>query len=401
MQLEVDRIDTPGGMVARAAQLRSVLEKSATRIEEAGRIPDDIATLLIDGGFFKITQPKTMGGYGFSPRTLWEVVFQIASACPSTAWVLSLVGANILMLGKFSRSAQKAVFEGDLPPIVTLLTGGVGENVQVSRVDQGVKVSGKWRYASGIDIASWAGLLVNVPGPRQEPAIPCVILVPQKAFSVDHASWKVMGMRGTGSKNIALNDTFVPDEYVMDWNTMQRDGQHQAFETANPLRALPLNALFAMSVLAPTLGVASAIAEEVTRLVSTRVSAGTQERQINDKSSQIDVAAGLATMDLLRTNLLSDTDRIVAMVSSGKEVNLETRALIRMKIAVSSRLALSTAQGLLAEVGGSLLQQGSRIERAFRDIHAMSSHFLLQPAHIGEAFGRLAMGLSLPPGARI
>jgi 3-hydroxy-9,10-secoandrosta-1,3,5(10)-triene-9,17-dione monooxygenase len=106
-------------------------------------------------------------------------------------------------------------------------------------------------------------------------------------------------------------------------------------------------------------------------------------------------------LDLLRTNLLEDTDRIVRAVQAGQEVDVPTRALMRMKIAVSSRLALRTAQGLVAELGGSILPQGTRIERAFRDVHAMSSHFLLQPTHIGAAFGRLTLGLPMPAGARI
>ena len=37
----------------------------------------------------------------------------------------------------------------------------------------------------------------------------------------------------------------------------------------------------------------------------------------------------------------------------------------------------------------------------FRDIHAMSSHFLLQPEPIAEAYGRLLLGLELTPGTRL
>lgn len=401
MHLESTSNITPAEMVARAASLAKSLEADAARIEQEGRIPDGVAQRLVAGGFFKITQPTAHGGYGFSPRVLWEVVLRIASGCPSTAWVLSLVGANILMLGRFSSAAQSAVFDGQRPPIVSLLTGGVGEGVQVSRVPGGYRLSGKWRYASGIDIATWVGLLVNVPGEGASPAAQCVLLVPQSSFAIDHASWNVIGMRGTGSKCVTLQDVFVPEDFAADWNAMQSGVRpaNGAFE--HSLTAFPLNTLFAMSVLAPTLGVASAIAEEATRLLAKRVLAGTQERQIDDKKSQIDIATATATMDLLCTNLLADTDRVAHAVLAGEEVDVPARALMRMKIAVSSRLALQTAQALVAELGGSILPQGTRIERAFRDVHAMSSHFLLQPAHIGTAFGRLALGLPLPAGARV
>jgi 3-hydroxy-9,10-secoandrosta-1,3,5(10)-triene-9,17-dione monooxygenase len=221
------------------------------------------------------------------------------------------------------------------------------------------------------------------------------VLIPKGAFTIDHGSWNVIGMRGTGSKDIVLPETFVPDTHRADWNAMQ------AGHGDNGKPGLPLNVLFAMSVLAPTLGAASLIASEVQALVSRRVSAGTKERQIHQQKSQIDVATGIATMHLLRTNLLADSDRLVETVRNGRAVDLETRALLRMKIALSSRLALATAQQLLADIGGSLLPQGTRIERTFRDIHAMSSHFLLQPDPIGEAFGRLSLGLDLPPSARL
>jgi hypothetical protein len=56
---------------------------------------------------------------------------------------------------------------------------------------------------------------------------------------------------------------------------------------------------------------------------------------------------------------------------------------------------------MFAALGGSVLPTGTRIERLFRDVHAMSSHMLLQPDAIGESYGRLLLGLPLPPTARI
>jgi alkylation response protein AidB-like acyl-CoA dehydrogenase len=374
-------------LLQRASKVAIQLGREASRIEREGRIPDDVVAVLVENGLFRITLPRELGGYGLSPRTLWEVVFAIAAGCPSTAWVLSLVGANVLMLSRFSPAARAAIVESKRPPIVTFLTGGVGENVVVTRVPDGVTVSGSWRYASGIDIATWTGMVVNVPGRAGEAPAPSLLLVPSHAFTVDHGSWNVTGMRGTGSKRVSLPDTFVADDFCLDWSAMQAGGGARG-----SLEAFPLNVLFAMSVLAPTLGVALAIGDECRNLIRARNP---------DRAAQIDLASAIATLDVLRTNLLADTDRIASTLQSGADVDVDSRALMRMKIAVSARLALRSAQGLLSQVGGSLLPQGTRIERAFRDIHAMSTHFLLQPAPSGEAYGRLALGLGLPAGARV
>jgi len=113
------------------------------------------------------------------------------------------------------------------------------------------------------------------------------------------------------------------------------------------------------------------------------------------------VAHGDATMSILRQNLLDDADQVLNILKSGRTPAPEERAAIRMRIAVSSRIALDCAQRMFAAMGGSLLPSDSRAERLFRDFHAMSSHMLLQTEVIGEAYGRLLLGLELPPGARL
>jgi 3-hydroxy-9,10-secoandrosta-1,3,5(10)-triene-9,17-dione monooxygenase len=282
-----------------------------------------------------------------------------------------------------------------------MLTGGVGIGVTAERVPGGISLSGNWRYASGIDIASWAGLLVSLPAENGEEPELHVVLVPKTAFSIDHASWNVIGMRGTGSKDISLKPTFVPEHRWLSWKQLQAGEKHSTCPNDEPIYDYPLNSVFAMSILAPTLGVASAVAEEFCAVVKRRVSGVTQQRQRDDKIAQIAVAQGEATMAILRQNLLDDSDYILEILGRGRVPTLEERAAVRMRIAVSSRVALDAGQKMFSAMGGSLLPSNSRAERLFRDFHAMSSHLLLQPDSIGEAYGRLLLGLELPPGARL
>jgi 3-hydroxy-9,10-secoandrosta-1,3,5(10)-triene-9,17-dione monooxygenase len=156
-----------------------------------------------------------------------------------------------------------------------------------------------------------------------------------------------------------------------------------------------------MSVLAPTLGVASACSEECIKIIRGRVSSGNQQAQINDKIAQVDAGSSAATMSLLRDFLISETAAIENRILQSGPLTHEERGLSRAKVAIASRQALSSAQRLFAALGGSLLPEGTRIERLFRDVHAMSSHFLLQPEPISEAYGRLLLGLELAPGTRL
>ena len=386
---------------AKARSLQEWLLGEAGRIEAEKRIPADVVERLAEADLFRMTQPPRFGGLGLAPREAWEAVFEVARGCGSCAWIVGLNSANVLMLGKFSEQAQRDVFLGGKPAIVSMLTGGVGSGIAVERVAGGVLLSGRWRYASGIDVASWAGLLVPLPSINGGTPEPHVVLVPQEAFSIDHASWNVLGMRGTGSKDISLKPTFVPEHRWLSWNRLQAGEKHPACLNDELIYEYPLNSVFAMSVLAPTLGVASAVAEEFCSLVRTRVNSGTQQRQVEDKVAQIEVACGEATMAMVRQSLLDDADLVLTIIRSGRTPVAEERAAIRMRLAVAARLALAAAHKMFAAMGGSLLPNGSRAERLFRDLQAMSSHFLLQPDAIGEAYGRLLLGLELPPGARL
>ncbi|MFX3680542.1 MAG: acyl-CoA dehydrogenase family protein [Hyphomicrobiales bacterium] len=399
---DVDGDDWTAGeeVVAKAASAVPWLLDQAGRVDRDRTIPDDVAAALIETGIFRLAQPRRFGGMGASPSLMWRAVFEIARGCASCAWISGLTCANLLVVGRFSEAAQQEVFAPDSSPVVPLLTGGVGHDIKIETRDDGIMLSGKWRYASGIDLASWVGLLVN-PAPTDGRAEPVLVLVPADAFTIDHDSWHVIGMRGTGSKNIVLESAFVPHHRMMDWAALQVGEKHASCPNDEPAYRFPLNALLAMSVIAPTLGVASAVAEEYAAIVSQRVQSNGQGKQVADRSSHVDLAAGIATMDMLRNVLVTEVEAIERKVERGQTLSLEDRALLRMKIAIAARKGLSVAQELFAGVGGSLLPEGTRIERQFRDLHAMSSHFLLQPDPIGEAYGRLLLGLDLPAGARL
>jgi alkylation response protein AidB-like acyl-CoA dehydrogenase len=393
--------DNGVSMMEKVRSLTPWLQGEASRIESEKRIPDDVAQRLVAHDLFRMTQPCRFGGLGCTPRQAWEAVMEVARGCGSCAWVVALNAANVLMVAKFSERAQEEVFLGGRPAIVSMLTGGVGMDIVSERLKEGVLLSGRWRYASGIDVASWVGVLAPVPDEHNGKAELQVLLLPKEAFSIDHSSWNVLGMRGTGSKDISLRPTLVPAYRWLSWSQLQAGQKHVTCPNDEPLFNYPLNSVFAMSVLAPLVGLASTVAEEFCGVVKTRVNGVTQHRQRDEKSAQVEVAMGEATMAILRQTLLDDADLVFEIIESGRQPTPSERAAIRMRIAVSARLALTSAQKMFSAMGGSLLPTGSRAERLFRDLHAMSSHLLLQPEIIGEAYGRLLLGLELPEGARL
>jgi 3-hydroxy-9,10-secoandrosta-1,3,5(10)-triene-9,17-dione monooxygenase len=394
-----DEADPAASILARAERTQDWLRDRAAQIEQQRSLLPEVTERLVEDGLFRITQPSCYGGLGLEPSLAWQATYEIARGCSSTAWILGLSSANVVMIGKFSDQAQRDVFLSGRPTIVSLLTGGVGLDIEVEHVEGGMLLSGRWRYASGIDAATWAGLLVPVPIDGQP--VMHVVLVPATEFAVDHHSWNVLGMRGTGSKDISLTKVFVPEHRWMNWKVLQEGGRHPTAPHHGPISEVPLNAINAMSTLAPTLGVASAVAEEFRAIVKKKVSPATQKVLVEDRVAQIEVATGEATLAILRRALLDDADLIVREVERSGCISLIERAAMRTRIAIGSRTALQTVQRLFAGLGSSILPTGTRIERLFRDVHAMSTHMLLQPEAIGEIYGKLLLDLPLPPTARV
>jgi 3-hydroxy-9,10-secoandrosta-1,3,5(10)-triene-9,17-dione monooxygenase len=388
----------PEELVARARALIPVLRARAAACEEAKRIPAETARDLVEAGFFRITRPVSAGGYAMSPSVLWAVTREIGRGCGSTAWIMSLLGLHPWLVGMFEPHAQDEVFaDGDA--IVPVLTGGVGRDLEVRAVASGYEVSGLWRYASGIDVATW--VIAMVPLPRGDAMEPHLVLVPKGEFRIDHASWNVLGMRGTGSKDVRLERGFVPTHRVVSWSDAQRGIYPGAAINREPAYRAPLNGLFAMSTAAAVVGVASGAVDHFVDAVRTRTVIGTGQRQIEDKAAHLEAGHCAAQVHMAYALLMRDVDEMIETAARGATFTVGQRARYRMDAALISRTALAAADRMFNAIGGSLLPSGAPLERCFRDIHAMASHFLLQPEPAAELYGRTLLGLDLPTGARI
>src|SRR5260221_13474305 len=87
-------------VLERTAALVPWLGEEAARVEEARRIPDDVAERLFETGLFNLMRPTRFGGFGVSPRFSWEAAFHIALGCSSSAWLARPTSGNISMLCK-------------------------------------------------------------------------------------------------------------------------------------------------------------------------------------------------------------------------------------------------------------------------------------------------------------
>lgn len=385
-------IDAARGMIP-------MLRRLGPRHDAERRLSDEAAGALREAGFFRICQSVENGGWGLPPSVLWRVAREIARGDSATAWVLSLAGLHPWMAGMFPVAAQDEVFEGGRDAIVLSLTGNVGRGIQAVRRGDGVVVSGRWTYASGIDVADWAAVLAEVPA-EGGAAVPTLLMVPRSSFRIDHDSWHTFGMQGTGSKDVWLQDEFVPAHRMLDWAGVQRGEVPGRARNTGPMYRIPHTSLFVMSVAAPIAAVATGLLDVYVDTVRQRVPAGLRTSQLEDRFSLAELGKAASRIHMAFDRLVHDVDEMWNQAVAQRPFTVEQRARYRMDGATICDVALEAGDALVRNLGGSLLPVGP-VERCFRDLHAMASHFLMQANPSGELYGRALLGLELPPNARI
>lgn len=384
--------------MAAARDLIPTLKAASPRHESEKRISPEIAAQLRALGFFRITQSTENSGWGMRPSTLWRVTRELARGDGATAWIHGLAGLHPWLVGMFPLKAQDEVFVEGRDAVVIALTGNVGRNVQAVEEGDGLRVTGKWAYASGIDIADWACPLVEVnTGNQKEMRL---LLVPKSSFRIDHSSWNVLGMRGTGSKDVYLDGELVPVHRSLLWTDVQQGRFPGSIRNKGPMYNIPHTSLFVLSVAAPIVGVGCGLLDLYMESVQKRVPAGVGAPQIEDRFALADLGRAASDIESAFTLLIQAADALYDQAERGENFTLAQRAQYRMTGATIVDMVLSAGDRMVRGLGGSLLPQGP-LERGFRDLHSMASHFLIQATPSAELLGRVLLGQPIPANARL
>src|SRR3954465_2846220 len=193
--------------------VRDLLPTFRSRAEEAERlrvVPEASIKELEETGFFTLLQPKRGGGIEADPVDFYTAVRDIAGACGSTGWVSSVVGVHPWQVALFPDEAQQAVWSADTS---TRLSSSYAPTGKATVTDGGYILSGKWSFSSGCDNCSWVllgGLVFNADGNVVDFK---TFMVPRKDYTINDV-WHMIGLLGTGSNDIVVDDAFIPAAFT-------------------------------------------------------------------------------------------------------------------------------------------------------------------------------------------
>ncbi|WP_055688608.1 acyl-CoA dehydrogenase family protein [Streptomyces prasinus] len=178
----------------------------AAEAERGRRLPDATVAELLDTGLLELAAPPGFGGPGHSWPTLVEAARRAARACPSTGWVIGVVGGHAALAGRLPRTAAGTVFAAGVRQVFA--TASAAADGRLTRVPGGFEAAGRWRFCSAADHADW--FLLNGHEHGGDPRDRVVIPLAAGQVRVEDG-WDVCGMAGTGSRDIVVERVFVPE----------------------------------------------------------------------------------------------------------------------------------------------------------------------------------------------
>jgi len=381
-------------LIACARDLASELRARAPECDaRRSLLPATVADFR-KAGFLRILQPAPFGGYELGLPTLIDVTRELGRGCGSSAWCLALFALHNRLVGLFDERAQREVFGDGGDALLAAVFAASGAATPAGKgPGVGYRVTGRWRFASGCDHADWLAVTARVAhrSDRPIPDVRC-FLVPGGQFRIED-TWFVAGLRGTGSKDVIVEDVFVPAYRALSFFDVARGVPPGSAVNASPLFRLPLSPVLALAAGGPALGLAQA-AIQAFRSRAGAGASGTRDAPARQSATdQRSLAEAVVVVDAAAQLLHRDVEDLTRALAAGERVSQGQRARYLLDGAFVVTSCSRAVDRLFTASAADVLFNGSPLQRAFLDLRAMSVHSTLRLDAATEMFGRIELGL--------
>lgn len=196
--------------IKRAEYVGQVAEAELFEADRNGEYSNKLKDAIHETQLHRLLRPKRYGGHSLGQRTFSEVVRTVSQHSVSGGWLTYFMPLHETWVAMLPPKGREEIYSSDT--FVADVFFPIG---QVEYVEGGVRLSGQWNWASGIDFCEWIGLgvIVDVPGTTIGPQ-PCLVTIKVSEGNIIQ-NWDTFGLRGSGSKGIAVKDIFVPWHRVL------------------------------------------------------------------------------------------------------------------------------------------------------------------------------------------
>ncbi len=392
--------------LARARVLIPLLQSAAPRIDAGRELPKDVLDAMHDAGMFRLLLPRVYGGFELKPSDYVRCVEAIAIGDASAAWCMNQGSGCSMTAAYLMPEVSREIWGGKRD----VLAWGQGPGARAVRTDGGWSCTGKWSFASGSRHASWLGAMCvcyNADGsPVLHPdGVPWnrTMLFRREHAKIDDV-WQVVGLRGTGSDNYAIEGLFVDDAH-----SVTRESPVERRETGTLYRFQSMQ-LYASGFACVGLGIARAALDAFIALAKGKSQAWSSEQLRDNHAVQQIIGHADAALKAAKAGLLSVLEEVWEDAARTGELTVAGRIAVRQASTFAIHSARDVVHRVYHEAGSTAIFDNQPFERRLRDMNSVSppeklqgrrTHFRDRWACIFWVENRTCVGFNFPGGRSI
>ncbi|AMO87458.1 p-hydroxyphenylacetate 3-hydroxylase, oxygenase component [Solibacillus isronensis B3W22] len=382
-------------LLQKAKEVGELAEKYADQTDFDRKLPDEVMEKVKEAGFHKLLRPKAYGGQDLDYYTFGDIIRTVANYNVSAAWLTYFAIIHETWPAFLDKQGREELFgTGELMADVFAPIGKVVND------GEGYRISGTWNFCSGIPYCDWVALgAIHQLHDGTEPEFG-LFIVHKKDFEIVE-NWDSLGLRGTGSNAVKLDNVYVPANYVFPVTRVVNgatapDGN---YEPDYQIFNVPYLAFFLAGFSHVAIGGVERLIRNFKEKTEHRVrifnnntnekNAGTAQRTLAELNIQLTALKALAK---------DYADRLHRYQNEGirvlDEEEREQLFAIRGYIAKTSA---EMATRILITLGGNSVYKSDGTERFVRDILTVAAHPTHQYEDAMAGYGSAILGFKGHP----
>lgn len=386
-------------VVERARALRDLISSEAEQGQVDRQVTQKVLDAMDEARLMNMLVPERLGGPGINTRTMIEALIELGKADASACWTAALVNACTWFCLTYTERAQLEIWEENpnAKACGIFIPGATRRHEQDG--EQGYLLTGEYPYASGNIVADVATLGMLIDGPNGEPTV-ALGIVPKDKWTIKD-TWYTLGMRGTGSNTLVVEDVFVPDYAVMTFPDLATGNFKTPYMDSEPISRAGFLPVGTVIHATSSIGAAKAALEySVTKLPARPVAYTIYAESRNSPTHHIAIGEAASKIDAAHLLLARACDDIDAYAARGEYPDDLARARMRMDTSHAVELCREAIDSLMTANGAGAFAESSVLGRIWRDANTGGRHSFATTEIAKEVYGRVLMGadnaLSIP-----
>jgi alkylation response protein AidB-like acyl-CoA dehydrogenase len=375
-------------LIDAAREIAPIIQKHNEEAERERRLSRPVLTALRETGLLRMFTPRSLGGLETDPITRALVVEEISRHDSAAGWTLENPLDWAFFCARLPDEGAEEIYSHGAD---ILIAAQFGRPLNATLTKGGYRISGRAPFVSNCCDADWISSTALVDGGRQAEGAPEMVMVyfPRKDCEIID-TWHVMGMRGTGSHDIAVTDLYVPTSRTFPMVPAFEPGSHYQ----GPLYRLPLVGAAATGIPTPMLGVARRALDEVTELAITKTPVASSGLLKERSLAQVQLGKAEAVLRSGRSLFFDTVSEAWQRCVDGGPHSLKQRADLLLAATHAMSSAAQAVELACSIAGTTAFRATSPLERCFRDVQTMKHHVFASEARYGT-FGQIYLGV--PP----